>query len=159
MDYSADAEQPARAELPAPLSEATTTPVALPSESKSPKPVAYSADFERAWQILPARQGSNPKGDAYSAWKARLREGYAPTDLILGAERYAAFIQAEGSAGSRFVMRGATFFGRANGEPPFTQDWRATPPTIPKLSEKGRRTAENARRILERDGLIPPQTH
>lgn len=69
------------------------------------------ADFERAWQAYPKRDGGNPRKDALTAWKARRKEGVPAEDMIAGVERYAAHMQSRGKIGTPYVMQAATFFG------------------------------------------------
>lgn len=64
-----------------------------------------------AWQAYPAREGGNPRKTAWKAWKARIREGADAQDLCAGVRRYAAYLQARGEVGTRFVMQASTFFG------------------------------------------------
>ncbi|HHF8231938.1 TPA: helix-turn-helix domain-containing protein [Klebsiella pneumoniae] len=71
----------------------------------------YSPDFETAWQAYPKRAGGNSKSGAWKAWKARLKDGVKPEDLLAGVKRYAAYARATGSIGTRFVKQAATFFG------------------------------------------------
>ncbi|PBI78607.1 DNA-binding protein [Rahnella victoriana] len=74
---------------------------------------AYPEEFEKAWKAYPAREGSNPKNSAYSAWNARNREGVDPETMLAGVIRYATFCQAKGQTGTTFVMQGQRFFGKA----------------------------------------------
>lgn len=74
---------------------------------------AYPEEFEKAWKAYPAREGSNPKNSAYSAWNARNREGVDPETMLAGVIRYATFCQAKGQTGTTYVMQGQRFFGKA----------------------------------------------
>ena len=71
----------------------------------------YSPDFETAWQAYPKRAGGNSKSGAWKAWKARLKDGVKPEDMLAGVKRYAAYARATGSIGTQFVKQAATFFG------------------------------------------------
>ncbi|HBQ5642591.1 TPA: DNA-binding protein [Klebsiella variicola] len=71
----------------------------------------YSPDFETAWQAYPKRAGGNSKSGAFKAWKARLKDGVKPEDMLAGVKRYAAYARATGSIGTQFVKQAATFFG------------------------------------------------
>ncbi|EPL5087821.1 TPA: helix-turn-helix domain-containing protein [Raoultella ornithinolytica] len=71
----------------------------------------YSPDFETAWQAYPKRAGGNSKSGAWKAWKARLKDGVKPDDMLAGVKRYAAYARATGSVGTQFVKQAATFFG------------------------------------------------
>ena len=73
---------------------------------------AVDETFERAWALYPSRgDHGNPKTPALKAWRARVRGGVDPEEIIRGVERYAAFIRAKGNEGSEFVKQAATFFG------------------------------------------------
>ncbi|HID9689643.1 TPA: hypothetical protein ACXI22_003621 [Citrobacter amalonaticus] len=71
----------------------------------------YSPEFEEAWQAYPKRAGGNSKAAAYKAWKARLKDGVKPEDMLAGVKRYAAYVKVTGSAGTQYVKQAATFFG------------------------------------------------
>lgn len=72
---------------------------------------SYSAEFEQAWTAYPKREGANPKNKAYSAWKARLKEGVTADAMIAGVKRYAQFSAAKGNVGTSYVMQAVRFFG------------------------------------------------
>ncbi|EOH1345009.1 hypothetical protein [Citrobacter freundii] len=71
----------------------------------------YSPEFETTWQAYPKRAGGNSKAAAYKAWKARLKDGVKPEDMLAGVKRYAAYVKVTGNAGTQFVKQAATFFG------------------------------------------------
>lgn len=71
----------------------------------------YSTEFETAWQAYPKRAGGNSKSAAFKAWKARLKDGVRPEDMLEGVKRYAAYCRATGNTGTQFVKQAATFFG------------------------------------------------
>lgn len=71
----------------------------------------YSPEFETAWDAYPKRAGGNSKAGAFKAWKARLKDGVKPDDMLAGVKRYAAYASATGSVGTQFVKQAATFFG------------------------------------------------
>lgn len=71
----------------------------------------YSPEFETAWQAYPKRAGGNSKAAAYKAWKARLKDGFKPEDMMAGVKRYAAYVKVTGNAGTQFVKQATTFFG------------------------------------------------
>ena len=60
----------------------------------------YSPEFETAWQAYPKRAGGNSKSGAFKAWKARLKDGVKPEDMLAGVKRYAAPAQQAASAPS-----------------------------------------------------------
>lgn len=87
----------------------------------------YSADFESFWREYPKRDRSSSKPDAWKAWRARLKEGIEPQDLIRAAANYRADQVAKGKVGTEFVKLPATFLGRGEhwrpylGQQPETQ--------------------------------------
>lgn len=77
------------------------------SEKKPP----YPQEFELAWGKYPKRPGSNPKRQAFKAWKARTKEGHDPAVILAGVIRYAKFCQSTGKANTEYVMQAQRFFG------------------------------------------------
>ena len=111
------------------------------SENRSSKE-NYSSDFDQAWQAYPKRAGGNSKAAAFKAWKARLKDGVKPEDMLAGVKRYAAYARATGSIGTQFVKQAATFFGP---DRHFEESWQAPSApggghnsTIARLSGLGR---------------------
>lgn len=82
----------------------------------------YSPEFETAWQAYPKRAGGNSKPGAFKAWKARLKDGVKPEDMLAGVKRYAAYARATGSVGTQFVKQATTFFGP---DRHFEEAWQA----------------------------------
>lgn len=82
----------------------------------------YSPEFETAWDAYPKRAGGNSKAGAFKAWKARLKDGVKPDDMLAGVKRYAAYARATGSVGTQFVKQAATFFGP---DRHFDESWQA----------------------------------
>ncbi|EGW8417140.1 phage replisome organizer [Salmonella enterica] len=80
-------------------------------EADSDCVTGYPVEFEQVWREYPHRSGANPKKSAFSAWKARMREGATPEDMLSGVRRYTRYLQATGKLGTEFVQRAATFFG------------------------------------------------
>lgn len=70
-----------------------------------------SAEFLKAWELYPKRQGENSRKNAWKAWQARIREGVPAEELIEAVRRYAAFVRATGKEGTSYVKMGKTFFG------------------------------------------------
>lgn len=68
----------------------------------------------------PRRSGSHRWQDALNHYRARLREGTAPADILTGAQRYAAYVRARGIEGSEHVLQAATFLGKNRG---FAEPW------------------------------------
>lgn len=82
---------------------------------KSSKNTAYSEIFEKTWKIYPKREGGNSKIEAYSVWKARLKDAKELVDeeslMFAGTKRYAEFVTASGNDGTKYVKAARTFFG------------------------------------------------
>ncbi|SXZ98933.1 helix-turn-helix domain-containing protein [Klebsiella pneumoniae] len=102
----------------------------------------YSPEFETAWQAYPKRAGGNSKSGAFKAWKARLKDGVKPEDMLAGVKRYAAYARATGSVGTQYVKQAASFFGP---DRHFEESWQAPSApggghnsTIARLSGLGR---------------------
>lgn len=74
----------------------------------------YSADFERFWDKYPRHIN---KQAAYKVWKARLKEGNRPDDLIRAAENYAAYCLRAKTA-IEYVKHATTFLGHSR---PFSE--------------------------------------
>jgi hypothetical protein len=72
---------------------------------------SVDAEFETAWSQYPKRAGGNSKKEALAAWRARIREGAKPSDLLAGLSRYTKFIRAMGKEGTEYVKQAARFFG------------------------------------------------
>lgn len=89
----------------------------------------FSTDFESAWAIYPKRDGSNPKGEAFSAWNARLREGHTAEEMLQGVRRYRSWCDARGKTGTETVMQAKRFFGPGK---EFTGPWPIAAPKSPK---------------------------
>ena len=89
----------------------------------------FPQDFEKAWSEYPARNGSNPKGRALKAWRARIASGATPDQILSGVRRYAAWCRATGKVGLETVKQAATFFGP---DQEFLAPWGiAAPPPKP----------------------------
>lgn len=67
--------------------------------------------FAECWSAYPKRSGGNSRKEAEKAYRARLKAGIAPADLLDGVKRYAAFIRSTGKEGTAYVKQSATFFG------------------------------------------------
>ena len=106
----------------------------------------YSPEFETAWQAYPKRAGGNSKSGAFKAWKARLKDGVKPEDMLAGVKRYAVYARATGSIGTQFVKQASTFFGP---DRHFEESWQAPSApggghnsTVARLSGLGRMSDE-----------------
>lgn len=91
--------------------EVDITPPAQPKKPPAPKKKKVDPEFEKIWELRPARLGSNPKNRALSAWKARMAEKHNPEEISAGLVRYNSFLTAKGSVGTEFVMQMSTFLG------------------------------------------------
>ncbi|EPB9485466.1 helix-turn-helix domain-containing protein [Citrobacter farmeri] len=112
------------------------------SENRSSKE-NYSSDFDQAWQAYPKRAGGNSKAAAFKAWKARLKDGVKPEDMLAGVKRYAAYVRATGSTGTQYVKQAATFFGP---DRHFEEAWQT-----PSAPGGGRRSALPVSGFSEQD--------
>jgi hypothetical protein len=70
-----------------------------------------SEEFETFWGKYPRRGGENGKAKARRAWEKQLRQGATADEMIAGAERYAAFVRANGDENTKFVKMASTFLG------------------------------------------------
>ncbi|EIB0658581.1 hypothetical protein K7747_005326, partial [Escherichia coli] len=107
--------------------------------------VDYPDVFEQVWREYPLRAGANPKKSAFSAWKARLREGVPPEAMLDGVRRYARYLAATGKTGTEFVQRATTFFGPDRN---FENPW-----LLPVSGANNQRCVNH---ISEPDTEIPP---
>ncbi len=94
----------------------TTETKSIGASADAPAPARsakqdYSPEFETTWQAYPKRAGGNSKAAAYKAWKARLKDGVKPEEMLAGVKRYAAYVKVTGNAGTQFVKQATTFFG------------------------------------------------
>ncbi|XHA14807.1 helix-turn-helix domain-containing protein [Citrobacter farmeri] len=112
------------------------------SENRSSKE-NYSNEFEQAWQAYPKRAGGNSKAAAFKAWKARLKDGVKPEDMLAGVKRYAAYVRTTGSVGTQYVKQAATFFGP---DRHFEEAWKT-----PSAPGGGRRSALPVSGFSEQD--------
>ena len=107
--------------------------------------VDYPDVFEQVWREYPLRAGANPKKSAFSAWKARLREGVPPEAMLDGVRRYARYLATTGKTGTEFVQRATTFFGPDRN---FENPW-----LLPVSGTNNQRCVNH---ISEPDNEIPP---
>lgn len=75
-------------------------------------------EFEKAWASYPPRSGAS-RTDSLKAWKARVKAGANPSEILAGVQRYAAYVEALGTEDS-FIKQPVTFFGPGNH---FKSDW------------------------------------
>lgn len=111
------------------------TQAGAPDEDCQSKAFEYPHEFELAWQKYPKRPGSNPKRQAFKAWKARTKEGYDPAHMLAGVVRYAKFCRQSGKTNTEFVMQAQRFFGPSC---EFENEWSPPePPDRPRHSGFG----------------------
>ena len=67
--------------------------------------------FANCWNAYPKREGGNSRKAAVNAYRARIKQGATPADLLAGVGRYAFFIRAKGQEGTAFVKQASSFFG------------------------------------------------
>jgi len=73
-------------------------------EKKAPK---YEKDFETFWAAYPRKAD---KGQCYKKYKARLKDGYSPEELLLAATNYAMECKTRRTE-QQFIKHGKTFLG------------------------------------------------
>ncbi|MCX7161489.1 MAG: hypothetical protein NT083_00315 [Rhodocyclales bacterium] len=92
--------------------------------------------FSDCWNAYPKRSGGNSRKEAAKAYRARLKTGVSPADMLAGVHRYAAYIRGTEREGTAYVKQTSTFFGtgehwRESWELPGTSaasaDWRKDP--------------------------------
>jgi len=74
----------------------------------------YSEDFTIFWKTYPKRKGGNNKKLAWKNWKAQIKKGTTPVELITAAKNYHDEEIAAGNVGTRFVKMTSTFLGSSD---------------------------------------------
>lgn len=90
--------------------------------------------FAECWSLYPKREGGNSRADALKAYRARVKAGASPDELLAGVKRYAGFCAAKGRVGTSYVFQASTFFGPAEH---WKEDWeiaRPSPGSAPSSS-------------------------
>ncbi|ENR8889193.1 helix-turn-helix domain-containing protein [Citrobacter koseri] len=131
-----------------PVNESVIDPKSNGASADAPAPARsakqdYSTEFETAWQAYPKRAGGNSRSAAFKAWKARLKDGVKPEDMLEGVKRYAAYCRATSNTGTQFVKQAATFFGP---DRHFEESWQT-----PSAPGGGRRNALPVSGFSEQD--------
>lgn len=93
------------------IKETYGSPEGEPIEIESSKKGKYTPEFECLWKNKPERQGGNPKAKAFSAFKARLKSGSTPEEILSGLERYKLHLKEQQKENTPFVMQMSTFLG------------------------------------------------
>lgn len=89
-------------------------------ESDRPKKGDYTPEFEEAYAEYPSRPGAS-KADSFKAWRARIKAGVEPAQMLDGVRRYAAYCTACKTE-PNFIKQPATFFGPGEH---YTASWEA----------------------------------
>ncbi|WP_165856752.1 hypothetical protein [Marinobacter sp. JSM 1782161] len=108
---------------------ASDAPTQAELEAEPPEPSGkntYPEAFELVWRKYPKRPGSNPKNKAFRAWRARVKDGAAPADILAGTVRYANYIRQTNRQNTEFIMQAVRFFGTSC---EYENEW--TPPEDP----------------------------
>ena len=104
--------------------------------------IQYDDYFNKLWEFYPKRNGSNPKNKAYSAYKARLKEGIQRVAIHHGLIRYVNWCNATHKTGTETVMQAARFFGPGL---EFENDWALPVETAEHLPAEDGELIEFAR--------------
>lgn len=92
--------------------------------------------FATFYTLYPPRVGDQRWAGARAYFTKNLQAGIPAEQMIDGAKRYAAYCEAEGITGSKYVQSAATFLGTNQG---FLEAWK--PSTKPKHETPGERWA------------------
>lgn len=106
-------------------------------------------DFKLAY---PERAGDQGWRRAMRAGNARLAEGHTPAELIAGATRYAAFVDATGKRATEFVKQAATFLGP---DKPFLLPWKPPPKPETDTERLLRLNSTHDDRVIEHEPETP----
>jgi hypothetical protein len=108
----------------------------LPTRTPIEDTHTHTEGFDELWSAYPKREGGNSKKAAFRAYKARLRDGVRPDELLEGVTRYARYCDSADPplTGTRFVKQAATFLGPDEHWRESWEDGRPnTPPLYPDL--------------------------
>ena len=92
------------------VSDNVTTEKALPEE----KPEKYGKEFEEFWAFYPRKAD---KGACFKKYKARIKDGYSPDELLTAAKNYKAQCDRD-HTDQKYIKHGKTFLGESL---PFTE--------------------------------------
>ncbi len=93
------------------LNESKRSTASVRSVSKKSSPAIEPIGFSDCWAAYPKRTGGNSRKEAEKAYRARLKTGVDPADMLAGVQRYAAYIRGTEREGTAYVKQTATFFG------------------------------------------------
>jgi hypothetical protein len=83
------------------------------------KPPISPTDFVDCISAYPDRPDALRRRKAFEAWEAAILEGATAAQILAGVQRYAAFCNANGRTGGRYVMAAHNFFA----DKQFEHDW------------------------------------
>lgn len=102
-----------------------TTNDQRPAPARPSKEEAWTDLFESEfWTRYPPRKGNRGKKEALSAWRARMREGVDPSQIMDAVRRYHRYCEVSEKLATPYVMKASTFL---NDPDNFANPW--TPPT------------------------------
>lgn len=137
-----------------PLSDTDTDTDSKNSDRAAAQPAGDTGPdgFAEVRARFPRRAGSHRWQDAEKHYRARLREGATPAEILAGVDRYAAFIRASGKERTEYVQQAATFLGTNRG---YLEPW--TEPAKPE-SDYDRLIrlnggSPNQREVIEHDAI------
>lgn len=129
---------------------ASAEPVTDPEPSKS-KPIDWQTPWREFCQIYPSRVGGLEKPKAEEKFKALLKSGEDPGDILLGVENYRKHCDREGKTGTSYVKQMTTFLnGRC-----WLEDYTAIEPT----RAKPRREMTTGERLTQGSRFFPGVTN
>lgn len=94
-------------------------------EKKAPK---YEKDFETFWAAYPRKAD---KGQCYKKYKARLKDGYSPNELLAAATAYADQCRRQRTE-PQFIKHGKTFLGDSMSFTEFIPKMNTQPAEAPR---------------------------
>lgn len=103
-----------------------------PSSPPQPKPKVPTKPEREQWfqefcKAYPKRAGGDGRSKAAEKFDELLRKGVDPAEIVAGAKRYAASVDAEDQTGTRFVCQKPTWLNQRRWE----DDYGAVPDEIP----------------------------
>lgn len=99
-------------------------------EKKAPK---YEKDFETFWAAYPRKAD---KGQCYKKYKARLKDGYSPEELLMAATNYAEQCRRQRTE-PQFIKHGKTFLGDSMSFTEFIPKMNTQPAEAPRQEAGG----------------------
>jgi pyocin large subunit-like protein len=97
-----------------------------PSDNITPlTPHCQKSEFDRFWEAYPKRRGANPRKPAEQKFRAAVKRGTDPAEIVRGAERYAAELRDMGKLNTEFVAHAATWLNQER-----WSDYGPSPPSL-----------------------------